>query len=66
MHRTASIQCYDMFGHIMVSVRIRDHDVTGQMAEEPEFACSALVPSTGEGEPVEWLQQALLGLLEAQ
>lgn len=65
MHRTAHLQAYDMFGQIMVSVRIRDHDVTGQMAEEPEFACSALVPSTGESEPIEWLQQALMGYLEA-
>lgn len=66
MHRTATLQAYDMFGHIMISVQIRDHDVTGQYAEEPEFRCSALVPSTGEAEPHEWLQQALLGLLEAQ
>ena len=65
MHRTASITCYDMFGQIFVGARIRDHDATGEVAEEPEFACSALVPSTGESEPIEWLQQALMGYLEA-
>lgn len=64
-HRTATLSVYDMFGQIFVSVTIRDHDLTGEFAEEPEFRCSTTVRSTGEAEPHEWLAQALLGLLES-
>jgi hypothetical protein len=65
MHRSASISAYDMFGQIFVAVTIRDHDLTGEIAQEPEYRCSTTVRSTGEAEPLEWLQQALLGLLES-
>lgn len=64
-HRTATISCFDMFASIYVTVTIRDHDGTGEFGSTPEYTCSATIPSTGESEPQEWLQQALLGLLEA-
>lgn len=65
MHRFASITAYDMFGQIFVAATVRDHDITREEGREPELRCSTMVRSTGETEPVEWLQQALLGLLES-
>lgn len=66
MHRTCTLQAYDFFGQVMVSVVIKDHDAEPSgMAPESEFAASATIPSTGEAEPIEWLGQALLGLLES-
>jgi hypothetical protein len=65
MHRYATISAYDMFGEIFVAVTVRDHDLTGEAGREPELRCSTTVRSTGESEPLEWLQQALLGLLES-
>lgn len=66
MHRTCYIQAYDFFGQIMVSVLIRDHDaMLPELGSPLEFGASATVPSTGEAEPVEWLTQALLGMLES-
>lgn len=64
-HRTATLTAYDMYGYIFVTVTIRDHDGMAQFSVEPEYRCSASVPSTGEDEPAEWLQQALMGLLES-
>lgn len=64
-HRTASITAYDMFGLIFVTVVIRDHDGMAEFSVEPEYHCSASIRSTGEDEPAEWLQQALMGLLES-
>lgn len=64
-HRTATLSAYDMFGQVHVTVTIRDHDVPGEWVEEPEYACSTTIQSTGESEPHEWLAQALLGLLES-
>lgn len=66
MHRTCTVQAYDFFGQIMVSVVIRDHDaIAPELGSGDEYITAATIPSTSEAEPCEWLQQALLGLLEA-
>lgn len=66
MHRLATIQAYDTFGQIQVSVVIRDHhDIAPEFGTPIEFATATAIPSTGEAEPCEWLTQALIGLLES-
>lgn len=66
MHRTATISAYDFFGSIAVSVVIHDHDaIAPELGSRDEYATATTIPSTGESEPCEWLQQALLGLLES-
>ena len=64
--RTCTVHAFDMFGLIHVSVRITDHhSVAPELGSLTEYSTTATILSTGEGEPVEWLQQALMGLLES-
>lgn len=64
-HRIAYLTAYDTFGKIHVVAEIKDfHRITSGQAEV-EFSTAATVQGTGEQEPAEWLQQALLGLLES-
>lgn len=65
MHRTATVTAYDMLDQIVVTVTVKQWDQPEDLIlREPEFSCTATIPSTGEDEPHEWLAQALLGLLE--
>lgn len=61
----ATLTAYDIFGRVFVTVTVKDYDRPQEDAVEPEFHCSTTIRSTGESEPVEWLAQALLGLMEA-
>lgn len=65
MHRTCTVTAYDLLDTIVVTVSIKDWDATlPEVGSYEEYAATATISSTGESEPVEWLQQALLGLLE--
>lgn len=64
-HRTCQVHVYDFFGSISVTVSIMDHHRIIDGEPMRELSTSAVIPSTGEAEPNEWLQQALLGLLES-
>lgn len=65
MHRTAYVSIYDVLDRISVTVAVRDHDRILDGDHVVELSTGTLIPSTGEAEPIEWLQQALLGLLES-
>lgn len=63
-HFIASIHAYDVMDHIYISAEVRDVDRQGDGASTSVLHLSTTISGAGVSTPRQWLQDALVGLLE--
>ena len=65
MYRTATLMAYDVMDTVFITctVRLYDHENIG--ASEVELTCATTIQGVGSGSSRDWIQDALVGLLEA-
>lgn len=65
MHRRISLNAYDMFETIVISLRLSRDDFSGEDQEPFQNAWVASTLSVGDSEDTEWIRRALRAMLEA-
>lgn len=64
MYRTATISAYDVMGDVFITATVRTYEPDGETFDSTEFRCATTVQGVGEPDTAEWLQDALVALLE--
>lgn len=64
MRYEASLSAFDMLDQVHVFVTLRATPESVGAHQETVLVRSTTVPGTGEGDPVEWVRDALLAILE--
>lgn len=65
MYRVASLHAFDVFETIHVSATVTLWDGIQTGSPTGKFTVSAVVQGAGSSEDLEWLRDALVGLIEA-
>lgn len=64
MWTQATVHAYDVMGRVFVTASVRTAPGEGERGECLELHATATLDGVGETTPREWLEDALLGLLE--
>jgi len=64
MYFTATVTAYDMLDRVGVTANVYAYDQMHQEHAENVLHTSTVVQGEGEGDPREWLKEALVALLE--
>jgi len=64
MHYIASIHAYDVMDSIVVTAEVRSAEDTPERATTGVLRATTVIVGIGETDPREWLQDALVGILE--
>ena len=62
---TATIYAYDALSTVQITAEVRLHTGTGETGSEAVLRATTAIPGVGEGDPRNWLEDVLVGLLEA-
>jgi hypothetical protein len=59
-----TIHAYDLLDSVQIKAVVRKYADTMSVESSIEFECTTTFQGTGESDPIEWLREALVGLLE--
>lgn len=65
MYYVATVHAYDVMGEIQVGGKVRLYEGSLADGSRIAFECTTTFQGTGESDPRRWLEDALVGLLEA-
>lgn len=65
MWYSASLNAHDVLDQVYISVRVWGDGGIGERQMVEQFSCAATVDGCGEGDPRQWMRDALVGMLEA-
>jgi hypothetical protein len=65
MYRTATVVAYDVMDTVFVTCTVRLYDTLNPGSSEAELTCATTIQGVGSGSSRDWMQDALVGLLEA-
>jgi hypothetical protein len=64
MWYAATVNAFDLIDQVHVSAVVRCHAASGEETTVTVWQGSATVAGVGEGDPLQWLSDALVALLE--
>lgn len=64
MQHVATVHAFDVMTEVRTTAVVRRYDGMRRDASDIVFECTTTFPGTGESDPIEWLKDALIALLE--
>ena len=65
MRYIASVHAYDVMSSISVTVHVKEFPDDPEAQPSTVFECTTTVPGIGENDPRQWVEDALVAMLEA-